>query len=128
MVNRAPSGPDDLAGRIPRCRFFNIPRPILPPQAPVVAVGSAFIYLFPPLSIFSFPFSPFSYASERQHNRHSIGLQAQIAAEQPSEFSPTSEESEVSGEISGRLFPSPLFFLLLIARQVVRERGIDRRI
>lgn len=52
-VNCAPSGPDDLAGRILYCRFFNILRPILPPQA-LIAIGSAFIYLFPFLSIFSF--------------------------------------------------------------------------
>lgn len=55
MVNRAPSGPDDLAGQI-LCRFFNILRSSLPPQA-LVAIGSTFIYLFLPLSIVSFPFS-----------------------------------------------------------------------
>lgn len=69
VVNRAPSGPDDLAGRILRCRFSNILRPNLPPA------GSRRREAQPSSTCFLlFQYSPFALSTHS--NGNTIGIRS----------------------------------------------------
>lgn len=114
MVNRAPSGPVDLAGQIPYCRFFNILRPILPPQA--LAIGLS-LHL-PVSSSFNILFSVLFFDAS-EHNRIRSGCRYRSSM---SEFSPAMNIEFL------KEYLKVVFFILLIARQVSickRDRQTD---